>query len=350
MSLIQVPLGGPEAELSREGAVQRARLLGLSWLRPLLALLLTGLLLLLTGTTVLAESVTISDGAGVLDKARVQSEGAKLPYPLAIYTTNSFSGSQADFEARTQSHVTNSRLIVIAIDTVHHWMYIKSGSQVPLSHSAAEDAYNAFKDNYNNGDYTGATLAAIRSLESSLAAARSNEGGSPASSGTGGFLSGGLGTLCCIGLLVLIIGGIVFAVVRRRSGQGWGWGWNRPAPSEPYEVPPAGSYPGYPYQGPYQGGYPPNYYPPNQGGGMNPWAAGGLGALGGGLIGYELGKMAGEEEARQHEAGFAGDPGGGGGPDFGGGDFGGGAGGDFGGGGGGDFGGGDFGGGDGGSF
>ncbi|MBE3568526.1 MAG: hypothetical protein IMW90_22665, partial [Thermogemmatispora sp.] len=175
---------------------------------------------MLTSVAALADSVTISDGAGVLDKGRVQSEAAKLPYPIAIYTTNSFTGSQADFEARTQSHVTNSRLIVIAVDTVHHWMYIKSGSQVPLSSSAAEDAYNAFKDNYNNGDYTGATLAAVRSLDDSLAAARGGEGSSPANSGTSGLLSSGLGTLCCIGLLVLIIGGILFAVVRRRSGQG----------------------------------------------------------------------------------------------------------------------------------
>ena len=29
---------------------------------------------------------------------------------------------------------------------------------------------------------------------------------------------------------------------------------------------------------------------------MNPWAAGGLGAVGGGLLGYGLGRMAGEHE------------------------------------------------------
>jgi hypothetical protein len=54
----------------------------------------------------------------------------------------------------------------------------------------------------------------------------------------------------------------------------------------------------------YGSGYDPNGYvgrpmyspgfPPQ--GGMNPWMAGGLGALGGGFLGYELGRMAGEKE------------------------------------------------------
>ena len=35
-------------------------------------------------------------------------------------------------------------------------------------------------------------------------------------------------------------------------------------------------------------------YPPQTG--MSPWAAGGLGAVGGGFLGYELGRMAGEKE------------------------------------------------------
>src|SRR2546429_1047259 len=35
--------------------------------------------------------------------------------------------------------------------------------------------------------------------------------------------------------------------------------------------------------------------------GMSPWAAGGLGAVGGGLLGYELGRMAGEHEQQAQE-------------------------------------------------
>jgi hypothetical protein len=41
--------------------------------------------------------------------------------------------------------------------------------------------------------------------------------------------------------------------------------------------------------------------------GMSPWAAGGLGAVGGGLLGYELGRMAGEHE-QQAQEGEAGNP------------------------------------------
>lgn len=65
--------------------------------------------------------------------------------------------------------------------------------------------------------------------------------------------------------------------------------YGRPA----YE--PEYNYPGYgrPTYGP---GYPPQS-------GMSPWAAGGLGALGGGLLGYHLGQMAGEQQASESESG-----------------------------------------------
>jgi hypothetical protein len=45
--------------------------------------------------------------------------------------------------------------------------------------------------------------------------------------------------------------------------------------------------------------YGPGYPPPQTG--MNPWAAGGLGAVGGGLLGYELGRMAGGHEQQAQE-------------------------------------------------
>src|SRR2546430_5412194 len=79
---------------------------------------------------------------------------------------------------------------------------------------------------------------------------------------------------------------------------------------------------------------------------MNPLAAGGLGAAAGGLLGYALGKGAGEREAREEQDYSGGDQGSYG---DGGGEYGGGKLGDFGGGGGG-FWGGDFGGGGGGPF
>ncbi|MFL5661432.1 MAG: hypothetical protein ACJ8BW_08760 [Ktedonobacteraceae bacterium] len=89
----------------------------------------------------------------------------------------------------------------------------------------------------------------------------------------------------------------------------------RYVPPEYWGVPSGSGYPqqGYPQQGYPQQGYPQQGYPqqegmPSQGypqqgypqqsypqrGGMNPWVAGGLGALGGGLAGYGIGQAVGE--------------------------------------------------------
>ncbi len=285
-------------------------------------------LVFVTAIGALADTVHVYDRANVLNVSQVQSEAANLSDPMDIYTTNTFTGTKAAFDQRTRNLASaNSRLIVMAIDTVHKHLYIDGGSSVPLTRSQYDAAVNAFISSFNgDSNYTNATIAAIHSLRGSL------------SSG-GGFFSGlfsnTLGTLCCIGLIILVVGGLIFAVTRRRRFVGSQAGI-------PYQAP---------YQQPYQQGYPPNYYgPPAAGGGINPWVAGGLGAAGGGLIGYELGKAEGEREANQQDQGYGGGDFGGGG---GGGDFGSGGGGDSGGGGGGDFGGGDggdFGSGGGGNF
>ena len=299
-------------------------------------------LLLITTTTVLADTVNISDQAGVLDQSKVRSQAQNLPDPINIYTVNNFTGTSSAFDQQAHSHITNSRLIVIAIDTAHRHLTIAGGTSVPLSSSQYNDAVNAFKSNYGNGDYTGATIAAINSLQSAL--------GSSSSSGSGngaGFLSSGLGWILCIGLLVLAAVALFGGIMGRRRGF-----FGRRRMGVPMDAP---------YQQPYNQGYPPDYYGQGYYGpgypqrpGMNPWAAGGLGAAAGGLLGYELGKEQGEEQAREQGQNMGGDWnnggndfGGGASGDFGdggggGGDFGGGSGGDFGGGGGGGGGSGDF--------
>ena len=317
----------------------------------LIALITALCLLLATTLAVQANTVIINDPAGVLNADQVRSEAANLPDPISIYTTKTFTGTTSDFDQRTRSHITSPNMIVITIDTVHHHLAIVGGSSVPLSNSQYNDAVQAFKNAYssNGGDYTAATIAALRSLRSSLGAAPVSSGNGnnpvPIPTSGGGFFPG-FGTLCCIGLLVLVIAGVIFGVMRRRARFG------QPVMGAPYQQP---------YNQPYNQGYPPPGYGPgyNQGG-VNPWVAGGLGAAAGGFLGYELGKEQGEGEAREgdQQGNWAGgnDAGGGASGDFGGGgggDFGGGAGGDFGGGGGGDFGGGgggDFGGGGGGNF
>jgi len=297
-------------------------------------------LLLVSTMSVLADTVRINDPNHVLNASQVQSEGSNLPDPLDIYVTSGFTGTSAAFDQRTASHIDNPRKIVIAIDTTKHHLAIVGGTNVPLSNSQYNDAVQAFKNNFNGRDYTGATIAAIHSLRSSLGASGNNTG----TSSGGGLFSGLLTTLLCVGLIVLVIVGVLFFLGRRM----FGFGRRMSGGAMPYQQP---------YQQPYNQGYPPNYGGPgyNQGQGMNPLVAGGLGAAAGGLIGYELGKEQGEDQGRDSDqgqgqggggdfgGGASGDFGGGGGGDFGGGaggDFGGGGGGDFGGGGGGDFGGG----------
>ena len=292
----------------------------------LIALVTALCLLFATTPAVQANTVNISDPAGVLNANQVRSEAANLPDPISIYTTKTFTGTSSDFDQQTRSHITGPNLIVMAIDTMHHHLAIVGGSSVPLSNSQYNDAVQAFKNAYssNGGDYTAATVAAIRSLRSSLGAAPVAPGNgnnpAPVPSSGGGFFPG-LGTLCCIGLLVLVIAGVIFGVMRRRARFG------QPAMGPTYQQP---------YNQPYNQGYPPTYGPGYNQGGINPWAAGGLGAAAGGFLGYELGKEQGEAEAREQDQGGNG----GGGNEFGGGASGGfgGGGGDFGGGAGGGFG------------
>ncbi|HEU5230475.1 MAG TPA: hypothetical protein VFU49_21825 [Ktedonobacteraceae bacterium] len=302
--------------------------------KSLLATVIALCLLSLASMGVLADAVNISDQAGVLNASQVRSAGSSLGYPVDIYTTNNFVGSNQSFNQRTTGHIDNARKIVMAIDTSNRYVAIAGGRSVPLTNSQYNDAVSAFRSSFANSGYTGATVATLRSLQNSLAASGRNNGGAPVPSGGGIFGNFLTSTLCCIGLIVLALIA-VFAFVRRRATRGF---FNR------------GNAYNQPYNQPYnQGGYPPNYYGPGQGqGGMNPWAAGGLGAAAGGLIGYELGKNQGERGEGGDQGGFGGGAGGGFGGDQG--DFGGGAGGGFGGDQGGGFGGGDFGGGGGGDF
>lgn len=284
-------------------------------------------------TAVFANTVHIYDNVNVLNKSSVQQAASALSKPVDIYAVNSSLSSSA-FDQHAKTLISSSNLIVIAFDSSH--VSIVGGSSVGLSDSQYQDAVNAFLNTMSNGskDYSGATVAALNSLNGSLG------GGGAFSSGGGGGSSIFGGNFCCIGLLVLlIIGVIAFTSIRRRRRFGMNQGFN---------------------QGYGAGNYPPNYpqnqyyQDPNmQGGrrGMNPWAAGGIGAALGGLFGYGLGREGDRDNRGGNYGGDGGnfgnggDGGFGGGAsgDFGGGDnnggggdggFGGGAGGDFGGGGG----------------
>lgn len=345
---------------------------GAGWRKKsIIAMLAACCLLLFAGVSAFANTVNIYDNANVLNKSQVQSQASALNYPVSIYTTNAFTGSTSAFDQQAASHIGgNANLIVLAIDTLHKHVTVTGGKNVPLSNSQYSSAAQAFVSSYTSGGYTGATDASLQSLQNMLGSANSggnNQGTTQPvrSSSGGGFSFAPL--LCCVGLLV-VAGLGVFVFVRRRAG---GLGGRR-GPINPNPM-----NPGYPQQNynpnfPNQG-YPQNYGPGYNQGGVNPLIPGGIGAVGGGLLGYELGKAQGENEGHReggnygndndNNGGFGGggnaDFGNNGGNNFGGGgsadfgnsggndSFGGGGGADFGGGGGGGFGGGgsDFGGG-----
>ena len=133
-----------------------------------LALVTVCALLLLTTVNVLASTVTINDQAGVLDAGRVQADAAQLPDPILIYTTKTFTGDQDALNQSTREQLPDQNSIAIGIDTVHRHLSIQAGTKVQLSDSQASDALSAFQSNYNGGDYTGATIAAIDSLRNAL--------------------------------------------------------------------------------------------------------------------------------------------------------------------------------------
>lgn len=135
---------------------------------PLLAVAASFLLFLFTALSVQANAVTINDQAGVLDVGKVRAEAAKFPEPLLIYTTKTFSGDQDALNQSTRAQLTTQDTIAIDIDTLHRHLSIESGTDVQLSDSQASDALSAFKDNFHAGDYTGATIAAIDSLQAAL--------------------------------------------------------------------------------------------------------------------------------------------------------------------------------------
>src|SRR5690242_945346 len=264
--------------------------------KGLSALLVVVALMLATTVSAFAATVHIYDNARVLNSSQVQSEAQSLSYPVDIYTITNYTASSSQFDSAADGKINSNNLIVIAINTTpgHQHIRITGGRSVPLTSSDYGNAANTFASNFKSQGYSGATIAAIGSLRNALNSRSNSGGGFP---GTGGATSGFSGLWCCVGLLVLL--GILFFAFRRRRGGGGGGFFNRrgtPPPPPPYNQPYGPQY-GQPPYGGYNQGYPPNQQ------GMNPWAAGGLGAAAGGLVGYELGKNAGENENRGDQGG-----------------------------------------------
>lgn len=177
----------------------------------LLATLLALVFLLTTSLSVFANTVRVSDPAQVLNVSQVTSEGSRLAYDLDIYTTNTFTGSSSDFTSRTvTAHLTSKSLIVIAIDTDHRYLAIVGGKNVPLTTSQYNVAGTAFSRAISGNHYTDATIAAIRSLVSSL--------NTSSSSSTSSTVSGGVILWIILIIVGLVIISAIFRFVRRLLG------------------------------------------------------------------------------------------------------------------------------------
>jgi hypothetical protein len=141
---------------------------GLRRKSPFLFLFAAIVLILLIPVSVQASTVTINDQAHVLDAGQVRAEGAKLPAALSILTTTMFSGDLDALNSDARQKLPNQQSIVIEIDTVQRNLSVQAGTSVKISDDQASDAVQAFKDKFSDGGYTGATIAAIDSLQASL--------------------------------------------------------------------------------------------------------------------------------------------------------------------------------------
>ena len=218
-------------------------------------------LLAITSARVFADGVQIVDKAQVLDAAQVMEQASQLPNPVSIYTTKTFTGTTAAFDTFTTTLIgpSDSNLIVINIDVTHRHLAIVGGTQVPLDNDQYATAIQAFKDNFNtNGtdDYTGATIAALQSLNTALTPL-------PSDTGNNGYPPNGQvdpgqmqtfpapgpdsGSALPFILFVAIVVGAVFVIKTLASAANKGSQQRRPQPldARPFEAGAIGTMVGY---------------------------------------------------------------------------------------------------------
>jgi hypothetical protein len=247
--------------------------------------------LLLAAAPAFAAAVNIYDASHVLDVTRVQNEAATLPDPVDIYTSTKFADDNAAFDREAQGKAAAAKVIVIAINTQSHHLAIRTGSQSRVTQSAAQAAGQAFTSAFRGGsDYTAATIAALQSMRTAIGNGGAVAPGGAAQPAHQSGASTFLYSLICLVVVAAVVALIVVGVRRSR---------NRAQPGAGIDPAPGYGPPGY---GP--SGYGPTGYGPPQGSGpsgVNPWVAGGAGAVVGGVLGYELGRMGGGGEGHERE-------------------------------------------------
>jgi hypothetical protein len=248
-----------------------------------------------------AGIVAVSSGAAagdlsVRDEAHVFSPGdanalrsvvARAPFDARLLTTTAYP-DQASFSRYVGSLVSESDMVVVGIDPQHHHVQVHFGTRSGIPQAS----WSAIERSGNDAFRRGAWEEGSETIFRTAAANAVTSGGGGAS-----LPQASRGSVSLLGpvVLLLIVGGVILAVIffSRRRTQGYDGMYG------------GGGYAG---PGPYPGGAPPygggGYYGPGApSGGMGPLGGGIIGAGLGGLAGYELGKMAGEREEREHEHG-----------------------------------------------
>ncbi|MBO0790077.1 MAG: hypothetical protein J2P36_03900 [Ktedonobacteraceae bacterium] len=144
----------------------------LAWRRHTVTMLLSLSIVLFlfagVGKAALAGIVTINDLANVLDVNKVRIEAEKLPNPIVIYTTRTFTGGNDAFKRLVINLIAGDNAMSLGIDAKNRYFYIAGGKNVKVTGEQWNSAYEAFKNNIHGNDYTGATVAAISSIRNAL--------------------------------------------------------------------------------------------------------------------------------------------------------------------------------------
>ncbi|MGH3773944.1 MAG: hypothetical protein ACRDRW_21555 [Pseudonocardiaceae bacterium] len=232
-----------------------------------------------------ASTVQVQDDAHVLNVTAVQNDAATLPVGVYIWATTQDAENKSTFDADVRNKVSATFPIVIGINTQSRHESIQIGSRAGLSQDSAltvaSHANHTFLATiHNQPDYTAAVTATLDDLRAGLAGAHRARPSAQSSLRRAPAHSSGGGLLLII-LVIVAVAVVAILVVRRRrpsSRTGAPWMGSSMAAGPP---PPMAAYPD---------------YGPSYRQGMSPGAAGAIGAVGGGLLGYELGKMRGEEQ------------------------------------------------------
>jgi uncharacterized membrane protein YgcG len=231
---------------------------------------------------VCAGSLRVRDDAHLLsagDVASLQAVVASAPFDGRLLVTDAYPDVQ-DLSRYVGSLVAEADIVVVGLDPQHHHVAVHfgSGSRVPRAERPGIE--RAGNDAFRRGDWATGVAAIFQSASRAAAEAPAPGAQPPEALGD----RRPQPSLFSPGLVLLVVVGILGAAIyfaRRRSALG----------NQGYGAPPYGG-PG--YGGP---GYPPGA------GGLGPLGGGMIGAGLGGLAGYELGKLEGERQEREHDGG-----------------------------------------------